>query len=155
MISKQPLYIQGINSSNQEITKESAFGAMGMFIFLFSTSIVYLCYHKCHDEEDNIRWVCDIVGNMCATWFICEVCADLYIEINQLKVTGLHETGAKGFKNQWLWSGDSRLVSVSVTGSFTDKFSNWRWSSGLLELEVLRLVSSTRKLLYKTRDWMW
>eukprot|EP00804_Cyclotella_cryptica_P014780 CCRYP_020121-RB/>CCRYP_020121-RB protein AED:0.27 eAED:0.27 QI:285/1/1/1/1/1/2/470/184 len=55
MISKQPLYIQGINSSNQEITKESAFGAMGMFIFLFSSSMIYLCYHKCHDEEEIIR----------------------------------------------------------------------------------------------------
>ena len=55
MISKQPLYIQGINPSNQEITKESAFGAMGMFIFLFSSSMVYLCYHKCRDEEDVIR----------------------------------------------------------------------------------------------------
>jgi hypothetical protein len=55
MISKQPLYIQGINPTNQEITKESAFGAMGMFIFLFSTSVVYLCYHKFHDEEDVIR----------------------------------------------------------------------------------------------------
>ncbi|KAL7488768.1 hypothetical protein ACHAW6_014369 [Cyclotella cf. meneghiniana] len=55
MISKQPLYIQGINATNQEITKESAFGAMGMFIFLFSSSMIYLCYHKCYDEEEIIR----------------------------------------------------------------------------------------------------
>ncbi|KAL7513847.1 hypothetical protein ACHAXN_012476 [Cyclotella atomus] len=53
MISRQPLYIQGINPTNQEITKESAFGAMGMFIFLFGTSTIYLCYHK--NEEDTIR----------------------------------------------------------------------------------------------------
>lgn len=55
MISKQPLYIKGIDSTNQEITKESAFGAMGMFIFLFSSSVVYLCYNKHHDEEHDIR----------------------------------------------------------------------------------------------------
>lgn len=55
MISKQPLYIKGINASNQELMKESAFGAMGMFIFLFSTSVIYLCYNSNRDEEHHIR----------------------------------------------------------------------------------------------------
>ena len=55
MISNQPLYIKGIGSENQEITKQSAYGAMGMFIFLFSSSMIYLCYHKRRDEEYNIR----------------------------------------------------------------------------------------------------
>ena len=55
MIKYQPLFIKGINESNQELTKESAFGAMGMFIFLFSSSVLYLCFHKHHDEEHAIR----------------------------------------------------------------------------------------------------
>lgn len=46
MISRQPLYIKGINKENQELTKESAFGAMGMFLFLFTLSLFYLCCVK-------------------------------------------------------------------------------------------------------------
>lgn len=53
MIKIQPIYIKGINVSNQEITKESAFGAMGMFIFLFTLSVVYLCYRKYRREYDD------------------------------------------------------------------------------------------------------
>ncbi|KAL9181219.1 hypothetical protein ACHAXT_010024 [Thalassiosira profunda] len=45
----------GIDESNQELTKESAFGAMGMFIFLFSSSVIYLCLHKQRDDEHAIR----------------------------------------------------------------------------------------------------
>ena len=52
MIKIQPIYIKGISVSNQEITKESAFGAMGMFIFLFTLSIVYLCFRKYRREYD-------------------------------------------------------------------------------------------------------
>mmetsp|Transcript_11442 Transcript_11442/g.23413 ORF Transcript_11442/g.23413 Transcript_11442/m.23413 type:complete len:156 (-) Transcript_11442:349-816(-) len=55
MISKQPLYIKGIDANNQEMMKESAFGAMGMFIFLFSSSLIYLCYSSRHDNEHHIR----------------------------------------------------------------------------------------------------
>mmetsp|Transcript_8394 Transcript_8394/g.18814 ORF Transcript_8394/g.18814 Transcript_8394/m.18814 type:complete len:198 (-) Transcript_8394:372-965(-) len=55
MIKHQPLYIKGIDASNQELTKESAFGAMGMFLFLFTSSVLYLCFHKHHDEEHSIR----------------------------------------------------------------------------------------------------
>ncbi len=53
MIKIQPIYIKGISVSNQEITKESAFGAMGMFIFLFALSIVYLCFRKYRREYDD------------------------------------------------------------------------------------------------------
>ena len=53
MIKIQPIYIKGISVSNQEITKESAFGAMGMFIFLFTLSIVYLCFRKYRREYDD------------------------------------------------------------------------------------------------------
>ena len=53
MIKIQPIYIKGISESNQEITKESAFGAMGMFIFLFTLSMVYLCYRKYRREYDD------------------------------------------------------------------------------------------------------
>jgi hypothetical protein len=45
----------GIDKSNQELTKESAFGAMGVFIFLFVSSVIYLCLHKHRDEELVIR----------------------------------------------------------------------------------------------------
>lgn len=55
MIKNQPLFIKGIDESNQEHTKESAFGAMGMFIFLFTSSVLYLCCHKRHDDEHAIR----------------------------------------------------------------------------------------------------
>ena len=55
MIKHQPLFIKGIDESNQELTKESAFGAMGMFIFLFSSSVIYLCVHKQRDDEHAIR----------------------------------------------------------------------------------------------------
>ncbi len=55
MVSKQPLYIKGIDASNQEMMKESAFGAMGMFIFLFSSSVMYLCYSSRRDDEYRIR----------------------------------------------------------------------------------------------------
>ena len=55
MIKNQPLFIKGINEHNQELTKESAFGAMGMFIFLFSSSVIYLCCHKSRDDEHAIR----------------------------------------------------------------------------------------------------
>lgn len=54
LIKYQPLFIKGINETNQELTKESAFGAMGMFIFLFSSSALYLCFHKHHDDEHAI-----------------------------------------------------------------------------------------------------
>lgn len=55
MIKYQPLFILGIDKNNQELTKESAFGAMGMFIFLFSISVIYLCLQKRHDTELMIR----------------------------------------------------------------------------------------------------
>ena len=55
MIKKQPLYIKGIDNSNQELTKESAFGAMGMFIFLFTSSAIYICCYKNRDEEHHLR----------------------------------------------------------------------------------------------------
>lgn len=55
MIKYQPLFIKGIDASNQELTKESAFGAMGMFIFLFTSSVLYLCFHKHHDDEHLLR----------------------------------------------------------------------------------------------------
>jgi len=54
MIKHQPLFIKGIDESNQELTKESAFGAMGMFIFIWSSSVIYICIHKNHDEEGAI-----------------------------------------------------------------------------------------------------
>jgi len=54
MIKKQPLFIKGIDSSNQELMKESAFGAMGMFIFLFTSSVLYIFFHKQRDDEHAI-----------------------------------------------------------------------------------------------------
>jgi len=53
MIKIQPIYIKGIDLSNQELTKESAFGAMGMFIFLFTLSVVYLCFRKIRRESHD------------------------------------------------------------------------------------------------------
>eukprot|EP00985_Skeletonema_marinoi_P025501 scaffold18825_cov125-Skeletonema_marinoi.AAC.3 len=55
MIKNQPLYIKGIDASNQELTKENAFGAMGMFIFLFSSSAIYICCYKHRNNEHEIR----------------------------------------------------------------------------------------------------
>ena len=55
IIKYQPLFIMGIDKSNQELTKESAFGAMGVFIFLFTSSVIYLCLHKHRDEELVMR----------------------------------------------------------------------------------------------------
>lgn len=55
MIKNQPLYIKGIDASNQELTKESAFGAMGMFIFLFSSSAIYICCYKNRDKDHHLR----------------------------------------------------------------------------------------------------
>lgn len=55
MIKYQPLFILGIDKDNQELTKESAFGAMGMFVFLFSLSVIYLCLHKNRNEDLAIR----------------------------------------------------------------------------------------------------
>jgi hypothetical protein len=55
MIKYQPLFILGIDKNNQELTKESAFGAMGMFIFLFSISVIYLCLQNRRDSELLIR----------------------------------------------------------------------------------------------------
>lgn len=55
MIKHQPLFIKGISEENQELTKESAFGAMGMFIFLFTSSVLYLCCNKNRDSEQVIR----------------------------------------------------------------------------------------------------
>lgn len=55
MIKHQPLYIKGIDAKNQELTKESAFGAMGMFIFLFAMSVGYLCMKGRRDDEHAIR----------------------------------------------------------------------------------------------------
>ena len=55
IIKYQPLFIMGIDKSNQELTKESAFGAMGMFMSLFISSVIYLCLHKHRDEELVIR----------------------------------------------------------------------------------------------------
>jgi len=55
MIKNQPLYIKGIDASNQELTKENAFGAMGMFIFLFSSSAIYICCYKHRNNEHQIR----------------------------------------------------------------------------------------------------
>jgi hypothetical protein len=55
MIKKQPLYIKGIDDSNQHVTKTSAFGAMGMFIFLFTASAVYICFYKHRDSEHHLR----------------------------------------------------------------------------------------------------
>ena len=53
MIKNQPLYIKGIDESNQELTKESAFGAMGMFMFIFTASVIYLCYLRYHKRYDG------------------------------------------------------------------------------------------------------
>jgi hypothetical protein len=53
MIKIQPIFIKGINESNQEITKESAFGAMGMFIFSFTLSTAYLCWRKFLGNDQN------------------------------------------------------------------------------------------------------
>jgi len=55
MIKHQPLFIKGIDDTNQEVMKESAFGAMGMFIFIWSSSVIYICIHKNRDEEGAIR----------------------------------------------------------------------------------------------------
>ena len=55
MIKHQPLFIKGIDETNQELTKENAFGAMGMFIFLFASSVLYLCLHKNQNDEHAIR----------------------------------------------------------------------------------------------------
>ena len=56
MIKNQPLFIKGIDASNQELTKQNAFGAMGMFIFLFTSSAVYICFYKNRrDDEHRIR----------------------------------------------------------------------------------------------------
>lgn len=54
MIRDQPIFIKGVNETNQELMKESAFGAMGMFIFLFSSSVIYLFLHRKHQSEDDI-----------------------------------------------------------------------------------------------------
>mmetsp|Transcript_23627 Transcript_23627/g.31388 ORF Transcript_23627/g.31388 Transcript_23627/m.31388 type:complete len:135 (-) Transcript_23627:542-946(-) len=45
MISKQSFYIKGID--DPETFKDSAFGAMGLFIATFVLSIVYLMYDSC------------------------------------------------------------------------------------------------------------
>lgn len=55
MIKHQPLYIKGIDASNQELTKQNAFGAMGMFIFLFTSSAIYICFYKHRDDEHDLR----------------------------------------------------------------------------------------------------
>jgi hypothetical protein len=55
MIKNQPLYIKGIDASNQELTKENAFGAMGMFIFLFTSSAIYICFYKHRDNDRHLR----------------------------------------------------------------------------------------------------
>ena len=55
MIKHQPLFIKGISEENQELTKESAFGAMGMFIFLFTSSVLYLCCNKNRNSEESLR----------------------------------------------------------------------------------------------------
>lgn len=52
MIKHQPFFIKGIE--NQELAKESAYGAMGMFVFLFCSSVLYIFIHKPRDEEDAI-----------------------------------------------------------------------------------------------------
>lgn len=55
MIKDQPLFIKGIDETNQELMKESAFGAMGMFTFIFTSSVVYQCLHRNENDEDSIR----------------------------------------------------------------------------------------------------
>merc|ERR1712157_692150 len=55
MIKNQPLLIKGIDQTNQEITKESAFGAMGMFAFIFASSVLYLYMHRNKNDEHAIR----------------------------------------------------------------------------------------------------
>jgi hypothetical protein len=55
MIKHQPIFIKGIIEENQELTKESAFGAMGMFIFLFTSSVLYLCLQRNRNSEHAIR----------------------------------------------------------------------------------------------------
>ena len=41
----QPFYVSGLEDI--EAAKSSAFGALGLFIFAFATSLVYLCYDSC------------------------------------------------------------------------------------------------------------
>lgn len=52
MIKHQPLFIKGID--DQELAKENAFGAMGMFMFIFCSSALYIFFHKRHDEDHAI-----------------------------------------------------------------------------------------------------
>ena len=55
MIKDQPLFIKGVDETNQELMKESAFGAMGMFTFIFTSSVIYQCLHRNKNDEDTIR----------------------------------------------------------------------------------------------------
>ena len=52
MIKHQPLFIKGIDESNQELTKESAFGAMGMFIATFAVSVIGILRTSPNEKED-------------------------------------------------------------------------------------------------------
>merc|ERR1712183_766181 len=49
VIKHQPLFIKGID--DQELAKENAFGAMGMFMFIFFSSVLYIFFHKRPDDD--------------------------------------------------------------------------------------------------------
>ena len=49
LISKQPFYIRGLESVEE--CRDSAFGAMGVFIFTFTISVGYLIYESNHKPQ--------------------------------------------------------------------------------------------------------
>merc|ERR1711957_490425 len=49
VIKHQPLFIKGID--DQELAQANAFGAMGMFMFIFCSSLLYIFFHTHRDEE--------------------------------------------------------------------------------------------------------
>jgi len=52
MIKHQPLFIKGIDDI--ELAKENAYGAMGMFMFIFCSSVLYMCFYTNRSEEHTI-----------------------------------------------------------------------------------------------------
>jgi len=52
MIKHQPLFIKGID--DMELAKKNVYGAMGMFMFIFCSSVLYICFYKNRSEEHAI-----------------------------------------------------------------------------------------------------
>lgn len=52
MIKHQPFFIKGID--DMELAKKNAYGAMGMFMFIFCSSVLYIWFYKNRSEEHAI-----------------------------------------------------------------------------------------------------